>query len=211
MTDLIWHEVLSLRKTIVFYVLFLSVYLGLALLGIFSISVATAMAELVLLMLPVSALFHDEQAGWVCFAKTTPIHRKQMVSARYLFTLLLLLFAAAIGLLVCVLLSITTTLQAMQAHLSLVLLCLDAGLVIVSILLPLCYQQGPKRTRPHLYALLLLPAAALFLAHQWNLLNLPPHFGSGYVMTFSLALVVCLSGLFLSYLMSCRIVTHKSF
>ena len=93
MTGLILKDALVLKKTLKTYLLLLAVYAVLAAVGVFSVSFVTAFLEVIALMLPMSAFAFDEQAHWDRYAAALPLSRRDIVMARYAFTLLVLLTA----------------------------------------------------------------------------------------------------------------------
>ena len=214
MIGLVWKDILVMRKTLRAYVLFLAFYFILGVMGAFEISFVTAMLQVMLLMLPISAFAYDEQAKWNRYVMTFPLGRKAVVGARYLFCLFTALFAAASGLLVCVFTSLVGRGQLLE-NLATVLASLGVGLFIVDIMLPLCYKLGPERARPYLYAVVFFPVIALFLASkmgfQMNLAfldRLPP---LSALSLFALIPLAALAGMALSWLISCRIVADKEY
>ena len=98
MTGLMMKDALVMRKTLRLYALFLLFYSGLAMLGVFPMSMALAMVEVIVMVLPISSFSYDEAAKWDRYAAVLPVGRTAVVKARYLFLLLVLLAAAAIGL-----------------------------------------------------------------------------------------------------------------
>lgn len=95
MTGLVLKDMLVMRKTLKTYVLFLAFYLLLAVIGLFPISTITAVTQIIIMMLPLSAFSFDELAKWDRYALTFPTGRRSLVGARYLFTLVMA--AAEIG------------------------------------------------------------------------------------------------------------------
>ena len=97
MTGLMIKDALVMRKTLRLYALFLLFYSGLAVLGVFPMSMALAMVEVIVMVLPISSFSYDEAAKWDRYAAVLPVGRTAVVKARYLFLLLVLLAAAATG------------------------------------------------------------------------------------------------------------------
>ena len=89
MTGLVLKDMLVMRKTLKTYVLFLAFYLLLAVIGLFPISTITAVTQIIIMMLPLSAFSFDELAKWDRYALTFPTGRRSLVGARYLFTLVM--------------------------------------------------------------------------------------------------------------------------
>ena len=98
MTGLIVKDFLVMRKSIKTYILFLLFYFVMAALGIFPISFITAMVQIIIMMLPLSAFSYDELSKWDRYAFSLPLSRRAVAGARYLFALILTLFAALFGL-----------------------------------------------------------------------------------------------------------------
>lgn len=216
MTGLILKDILVMRKTLKTYALFLAFYLAMAALGMFDLSIVTAMINVIVMMLPIGAFSYDEMAKWERYAVSLPLGRRALVSARYLFALLMALGAAAFGLLACVLMSILGHGDLTEC-LAIVLVSMGTGLFIADILLPLSYKLGPERARPYLYAVVFLPFIALFGAYKLGFLAsvdlsridaLP---SAGILGVFALVPLAALAGLGISYLISCRIMGGKEF
>ena len=93
MTGLMMKDALVMRKTLRLYALFLLFYSGLAVLGVFPMSMALAMVEVIVMVLPISSFSYDEAAKWDRYAAVLPVGRTAVVKARYLFLLLVLLAA----------------------------------------------------------------------------------------------------------------------
>lgn len=216
MSGLIWKDVLVMRKTLKGYALFLALYMVMAVMGMFDVSMVTAMIEIIVMMLPIGAFAYDEQAKWDRYAAVLPMGRRSMVAARYLFTLVTALCAAVFGALVCVILSILGRAELAEG-LATVLAAMGMGIFIADIMLPLCYKLGAERARPYLYLVVFLPVLLLFGAFQLGLLDnldlswlesLPE---SGALAACAVVPLLALAGLVVSYLISCRVMEGKEF
>ena len=73
MTGLIVKDFLVMRKSIKTYILFLLFYFVMAALGIFPISFITAMVQIIIMMLPLSAFSYDELSKWDRYAFSLPL------------------------------------------------------------------------------------------------------------------------------------------
>ena len=212
MRGLIWKDLLVMRKTIRAYALFLGIYLLMAILGMFDVSIVTATLNVMVMILPMSAFSYDELAKWARYAATLPLGTRRVVGARYIFTLLMALVAALFGLLACAVLAATGG-GSVPELLATVLTSLGFGLFIADILLPLCYKLGPERARPWMYVVILLPIVLLFLAYKMGVsanltfLNRLPD--SVVLSLFALVPLAALAGLVISFLISCRIMERK--
>lgn len=216
MTGLVWKDLLVARKTLKAYAMFLALYLAMAVMGAFDLSFVIAMINVMVMMLPIGAFSYDEQAKWDKYAMSLPLGRRKVVGARYLFVLLILLASTAFGLLACILMSFTGSLELFEA-LATVLVSVGTGLFIADIILPLCYKLGPERARPYFYVVIFLPMVGFFGAYKLGMLD---HVDLSWVERlsdgtalglFSLIPLAALAGLVISWLISCRIVEGKEF
>lgn len=214
MTGLIVKDFLVMRKSIKTYILFLLFYFVMTALGIFPISFVTGMVQIIIMMLPLSAFSYDELSKWDRYAFSLPLSRRAVAGARYLFALILTLFAALFGLMTCLVLSFFQDSNWVENCLS-ITVSLALGLLYCDILLPLTYKLGPERARPYFYLVIFLPIILLFGAFKFGLLGgltfllkLP----DTTVITFLFLLpLLPLLGMGVSYLISCRILEHKEF
>lgn len=209
MTGLIWKDLLVLRKQMKSYLIILALYLVLAALGLFPISVVSATLEIILLMLPLSAFTYDEMSHWDRYAAALPVGRRTMVAARYLFTLGVALLAAVVGVICSLLFSLFSS-EPLGENLVAVVVCLGIGLFYADLLLPLCYKLGPERARPWLYVVIFLPILLIVGAYYLGALD-------ALAALPDLALVVLgifipllpLVGIWVSYRLSCSFLEHK--
>ena len=217
MSGLIWKDMLVLRKTIRTYVLFLALYSLLAVFDIFPLSTVTAVTELIIMMLPLSAFSFDEYAKWDRYAAALPLGRRAVVGARYCFALLMAAAATLFCLLLSVLMSIVQGRGSLMENLFSLAFCLGFGLLVADILLPLCYKVGVERARPYMYVVIFVPVLLVFGAYQLGLIPagalaalaaLPE---TALLAGAGLAALLPLAGLLVSYLVSCRIMERKEF
>lgn len=214
MTGLIYKDFLVLNKTIKSYALIVALYAVLGGLGMFNASFILAFLSVMIMVLPLSAVAYDDQAGWDRCAMSLPLGRRRVVTARYLFILIMTLGVAAVGAVGCVVMSISGRADAAETAASL-LASTGAGLFVVDILLPLCYKLGAERARPYMYAVLFLPMIALFLAYRMGvhldlsfLDDLEPVDMLGCLALIPLAGAALMT---VSWLVSCRIVEKKEY
>lgn len=165
MTGLMMKDALVMRKTLRLYALFLLFYSGLAVLGVFPMSMALAMVEVIVMVLPISSFSYDEAAKWDRYAAVLPVGRTAVVKARYLFLLLVLLAAAAIGLVGSILASLLAR-EDLGELLATLLVSMGLGLMIADIMLPVVYQLGPERARPWMYVIIFAPIVVLLGGRQ---------------------------------------------
>lgn len=171
MTGLIWKDFLVMRKTLKSYLLIMVLYAVLAYLDILNYSFIITFIQVALMILPISAFAYDEQAKWDRYAMSLPMGCRAMVGARYLFVLTLSLLTTALGLAGVAALALFHAEDPVEMVVTLMVSAV-IGLLIPSILLPLCYKLGPERARPFLYAIIFIPIIAVVLLVKANLLDL---------------------------------------
>ena len=216
MTGLILKDLLVMRKTVRSYLIFLLLYALLAVFDIFPLSTVTAVTELIIMMLPLSAFSYDDLAKWDRYAAALPLGRRTLVGARYCFALLMAAMATLFCLLLSVLLSIVQGALLAESIVSLAV-CLGYGILIADILLPLCYKLGVERARPYMYVVIFVPVLLFFGAYQLGLISsgtfaaleaLPE---AALLAGVGLAALLPLLGMGISYWISCRIMEGKEF
>ena len=199
MTGLMMKDALVMRKTLRLYALFLLFYSGLAVLGVFPMSMALAMVEVIVMVLPISSFSYDEAAKWDRYA-----------------AVLVLLAAAAIGLVGSILASLLAR-EDLGELLATLLVSMGLGLMIADIMLPVVYQLGPERARPWMYVIIFAPIVVLLGGAKLGLFDgidlswldqLPELAVLG---VFALVPLVPLVGMLLSCWISCRIYARKEF
>lgn len=218
MTGLIWKDALVMRKNIRFYVIFMLAYFGLAVLGVFDASIVISFSTVIIMVLPISCFSFDETAKWDRFCRSLPLESRDIVGARYLFTLLILLVLAACSSVCAVLFTLMNLGSAsLIENIASMLGSMGAGLFIVDIMLPLCYKLGAERARPYLFAVVFFPFVAIFLLLRFGsdlglslefLNQMPETSALGVIALIPLAGLV---SLLISFLISCRIVDRKEF
>ena len=149
MTGLSLKAYLVLKKTLRYYVFLMAVYAFFALTGTFTYSIISGFAVMLGAMGPMSAFAYDEQARWDKFAGASPVGRKGVVTARYLFALILL----GVGGVVAALVSLGVTWFG-KAQVSVwweplavsAAICL-VGLLLDSVILPVIFKFGSEKSR----------------------------------------------------------------
>ena len=216
MTGLIWKDFLVMRKALKSYLLLVVFYILLTYLGFFDYSFIITFVQVALSVLPISAFAYDEQAKWDRYAMALPLGRRGVVRARYLFVLALALLTMALGLAGTGLLYLVRQADPLEMFIIL-MVSSTIGLIIPTILLPLSYKLGAERARPYLFAIIFIPVIAVVLLAKAGVLDvsflkgmelLSPAALAGSALLLPLG---GLAGLFLSYLVSCRIAAGKEF
>ena len=149
MTGLILKDFLVLKKTLRYYVFLMAVYAFFALTGTFTYSIISGFAVMLGAMGPMSAFAYDEQARWDRFAGASPVGRKGVVTARYLFALILL----GVGGVIAALVSLAVV-RFGKAQVNVwweplavsAVICL-VGLLLDSVILPVIFKFGSEKSR----------------------------------------------------------------
>ena len=212
MIGLLHKDLLLLRKSLGLYGLFWAFYLGLSVTGTFPLSVASAVMEVSLLMLPLSAFAWDDQARWDRYAMALPLSPAQVVGGRYLLVLLLVTASMVGNGLICAVAGALRLSAAETAASALVTTGL--ALLIQDLCLPLCYKLGLERARTVFYCLIFLPlfgsiAAAKLGWVDFSLLNALSR--PQVLLLFAVPLLLGLAGLWVSYRCACYIAAAKEY
>lgn len=149
MTGLILKDFLVMKKTLRYYVFLMAVYSFFAFTGTFTYSIIAGFGVMLGSMAPMSAYAYDEQARWDRFAGATPVGRKGVVTARYLFAAILLLVGWVVASLVSLAVVHFGKAEAAVWWEPLVvsaLVCL-VGLLLDSMLLPVIFKFGSEKSR----------------------------------------------------------------
>ncbi len=216
MTGLIRKDFLVMRKALKSYLLLVGFYIFLAYLDLFDYSFIITFVQVVLAVLPITAFAYDEQAKWDRYAMALPLGRRGVVRARYLFVLVLALLTMALGLAGTGLLYLVRQADPLEMFITL-MVSSAIGLIIPAILLPLSYKLGAERARPYLYAIIFIPVVAVVLLTRAGVLDVSLLKGMDLLAPAALAGSAVLlplgglAGLFLSYLVACRIAAGKEF
>lgn len=148
MTGLIYKDIAALRKQLSTLLLFLVVYGGFCVTGVFDFSILGALVAVFGLTIPMSSVALDDAAHWDRYAVATPAGRRGVVAAKYVFTLLVVVVSVAVagGLMVCLSLAGLTK----TSPDDLVLIALACGvltLLLDAIILPFLLKYGAEKAR----------------------------------------------------------------
>lgn len=214
MNGLLRKELLLLKssgKTYIFLILFYAVF------SLFSNSTMfSALATLILLLLPLTSFSLDELARWDKFAAALPGGRRAVVKSKYQLLFLTLAGALALSVLVGMLVHFfgrdqSTTLPELVVT---ALICVVMGLLMNCFLYPFLFKYGAQKARLYLALAvgiaMALIAVAIFLLKFNNapleMLQELPMAAIAAAITILLAAAVAIS-----YRVSCRIYDNKEF
>lgn len=154
----LYSQWLFLKPTILSYSAMIFSYWLLSFLGLFSLEIAVAMGQLVIILSPLSLFAREEDSGFAPVSALFPQGREGYVTARYLFALALTTVSTLIALISFIILSIVTQSSTFSLLLSLLLATL-LGLVFLEISLPILFHLGAKDGKPWFFLLVLTPVA----------------------------------------------------
>jgi hypothetical protein len=157
---------------------------------------------IIVAILPVTLLSYDERFKWNIYCDAMPLTRKQVVSEKYLLTLIVSLIML---LLVCLSNGIALLIrrEPLSQLLEIITVLLPFGLVAPSLILPFIFFLGPEKGRiAYLVLIGCFCAAALILSDK--LITNLPQMGRPAI---GLLLVLCISALVFagSWLVSVRL------
>ena len=148
MTGLIYKDIVALRKQLSTLLLFLIVYGGFCVTGVFDFSILGALVAVFGLTIPMSSVALDDAAHWDRYAVATPAGRRGLVAGKYVFTLLVIVVSVAVATALMVCLSLGGLTETTLVYL--VLIALSCGvltLVLDAIILPFLLKYGAEKAR----------------------------------------------------------------
>ncbi len=168
----------------------------------------SALVVVLSLTFVVNSFAFDELARWDRFAFSLPVTRRQVVLAKYLFTLIL-----AAGAVVCVLPAVLFAVPGAERLQNLLSIAASSGvsLLLSSILIPLIYRFGLQKARIAVLLLSVAPFLLIMLVRQLN----PSLFSGGAPMEAQILFWLKLSPALTlavfcgSFGISCRILEKK--
>lgn len=94
MKGLIYKDFVNIRSQLKMYIMFLAVFF---VIGIISgaTEILSALMPMLGVLIPITSAAYDDMTGWNRFALSMPVSRESMVTARYLFTEVIILIVAA--------------------------------------------------------------------------------------------------------------------
>lgn len=93
--------------------------------------------------LPINAIAFDEKANWDKYALTMPVSRKDMVVSKYLLSVVLLAATTFLS----IILLLVLRKGDLESNLAANIGSFFAGMMLVSLLLPLCFKFGTEKGR----------------------------------------------------------------
>ena len=148
MKGLLYKDIVVLRKQISTLLLFVLVYGGFCVTGVFDFSIIGVLIAVFGLTIPMSSVALDDASHWDRYAAATPAGRKGIVAGKYLFTLLVILVSGLAGIAIMLVLSLTgLTDSSFQELIAVTASCAAAALLLDAVLLPFLLKYGAERAR----------------------------------------------------------------
>ena len=207
MKALMLKDLLNMRKYLKTLAIFLVGYLGIAWVTNMPAFV-TSLGVVFCMMVSLLIFTYDEQSKWDAYGLSLPVTRTQVVQAKYLFALLVVLMGCGITALCSVALLLAGCDMAWQELGFISLGTGYASLLLVGIMLPCIYKVGVEKARFLLLALVLVPAGLIYMLMR---LGVPlPDFSKISPATLLVAAIALLLLLWVvSYQISCRIYAKR--
>lgn len=149
----------------------------------------------------VTLIAYDERSGWTTLSRAMPYSKAQLVSVKYIVTLLLLAMAAVLAVVVQLVRAGTGAGNASSMG-GILGMLLSAGLVTPAVLLPLVFRFGVEKARI-LYGIVLGLVIGCMIFVSMTVQNMPQLVADGAFAVRALPVSAVLFGL--SWLLSIRI------
>ena len=148
MKGLIYKDFVMLRKQLTTYLVFLIVYGGFCIAGVFPTSILVALVAVVGLTVPLSSVATDDATHWDRYAVSTPVSRRGIVAGKYLFAVLVILLGAVVtAVLMLLFWSFGMADASLEELLSMVAACIFLTLLLNAVTLPFLLKYGAEKAR----------------------------------------------------------------
>ncbi len=205
MKGLLYKDLLCIKKNILYVLIPLFVFFVIFAVNLKNSTAIYFIPLFVSFIVLINAFAYDEVSKWNHYALTLPITKKELVLSRYVLA----------ALLACASLVIDVVFTTLQRQFSLeqfvVIYCYLAISVFLSaVLLPIVFQFGTQKSRVLILLLALLPMGVSLIFKQLGISF--PAFQVSEITSevlLWLSLPVSLILMFISYLISCAVVSRK--
>ena len=167
MLGLVYKDLMVMRKTLVLYMVIFAVY------GYMDIAynqggLLIAMVLILSSILPVSSIAYDERCKWDRIANTTPLSRKEIVLAKYLFAIVLTVFSVA----VCFVIYLFDSRMPMTEKLIMCYILIMMGMLYQAILMPVNIKFGAEKGRNIMMAIMFVPVLLVLAVSNTGLVDM---------------------------------------
>lgn len=214
MIGLIYKDCMTLRKQLTTLLLFLLVYGGLTVAGVFDVSILGALVAVMGMTIPMSSVALDDMARWDRYAVATPAGRRGVVSGKYVFTLLVIVGSTVVAGLLMVGLSLAgLSKQTPGETVWVAASCAAITLLMNAFTLPFLLKYGAEKARAIsmvLFVVIFGGAVLLGNADQWGVQL--PVLSDRLVQAMPVLFgIVSVGGFVVSYFISLGIYDRKEF
>ena len=148
MKGLIYKDFVLLRKQLSTYLVFLIVYGGFCIAGVFPISILVALVAVIGLTVPLSSVATDDAIRWDRYAVSTPVSRRGIVAGKYLFAVLIILLSSVVTLALMLALLATGLADAPLEEVAFSIpACALLTLLLNAVTLPFLLKYGAEKAR----------------------------------------------------------------
>lgn len=214
MKGLIYKDFVMLRKQLTTYLVFLIVYGGFCIAGVFPTSILVALVAVVGLTVPLSSVATDDATHWDRYAVSTPVSRRGIVAGKYLFAVLVILLGAAVtAVLMLLFWSFGMADASLEELLSMVAACIFLTLLLNAVTLPFLLKYGAEKARMISMVLFVSIFGGSILVGGLISRGLElPRFPDWVLLSGPILLAVfCVAAYLVSYLISLNIYRKKEF
>lgn len=204
MKGLLWKDFYMIQKYCKAMLVPVIVFLAVSMVDDYSSNLLFLFYPVVLMgLVPVTILAYDEKCRWLTYGETFPYSREQLVSVKYLISLLLMCGAWLVSF-VLQLIRVKLNLVALHEHILFMLVfVLAIGLLSSGILFPIVFKLGTEKGRfAYMSTIILICAGGFILTSLDDLkIVLPISANTLSVLIFMVSVVI----FFLSWLLSIQI------
>ncbi|HIT19276.1 MAG TPA: ABC-2 transporter permease [Candidatus Fimivivens faecavium] len=165
------------------------------------------MIVMLVLIMSITSFSYDDLCKWDRYALTLPLTRREIVRSKYLFAMILLGAGLLLSLAAGVGFSLAGGGEDLVETLASTAGSLIAALFLTSVMIPLIYRFGTEKSRLMLFAVAVLPTAALFLLYQSGVTITEQALKAALIAAVPVSVVL----FYLSYRVSAAIYERKEF
>ena len=214
MKGLLYKDIVVLRKQISTLLVFVLVYGGFCVAGVFDFSIIGVLIAVFGLTIPMSSVALDDTSHWDRYAAATPAGRKGIVAGKYLFTLLVILVSGLAGTAITLVFSVVgLTESPFQELIVVTASCASVTLLLDAVLLPFMLKYGAEKARIiSMITFVVIFGSVVLLGGLANNGANMPHLPDWLVTTLPVVFgLISVGGFVLSFAVSLGIYNRKEF
>ena len=204
MTGLLLKDFLLLKKQYFILIGLLVFYTAFAIYNE-DISMFAYMSVLFAFYMPLNSFAYDERCQWNKYALSAPIKASTLVYSKYIFSLICIAVCSLLSLVLSLFLDKGLHLDSIKT----ILYAASLGIGIISVFLPFCFKLGVEKSRYVLLPICMIPSIIGILLSKTNITFVPTKAMIDLIIALLPVLILVL--LFLSILISKRIMEHKEY